>query len=149
MALWSSTSRPKTNTRGSNSISLATPSRRASTYRSSRCESDPLLLCIDVPIEFLRLREWTVLGKLDGFGDLLFDSFLDTDTVVGPELFSDCRNLIGSLPSSQFIAAAVTGVVIFVRSDVFAPAIGVALDETWAPTRSHLCDCIGRKLANF
>src|SRR5439155_14031333 len=96
------------NTRGSRSISLAMPSRRASTYRSRRPGRAVSLLGEYIGIKLLRRRKRTLFGKLDSFGDLPFSFGLKPLQLSRVQFSSDSRDLIDRLPSNQFLPAAVS-----------------------------------------
>src|SRR5262245_2303375 len=149
MALWSSTSSPKTNTRGSSSISCATPSRNASTYRRMRPEVGPVLLCDDILVQLLRFWKWTFLRELDGFGDFFLDFSLDARPRRRIELFGEYANLIRGLPLEQVLAVAVAGVVVLIGPNVLAPSVRLTLEKHGSGfARSHRGDRIGCELTD-
>src|SRR5438094_1013237 len=149
MALWSSTSRPKRNTRGSRSISAATASRRASTYRRIRCESVPFLFREYIGVQLLRLGKGTSFREIDSFCDLFFHFSLDHTHLCGVEFGSNPFQWILGLPLKQLITAAVTGIIILCGTDVFAPTVGVTLDKNRsAHSTAHSRYGVRCKLAN-
>src|SRR5687767_6786722 len=141
MALWSSTSNPKTKTRGSRSISWATPSRSASTYLRTRCCGATMtpagMLGVDIRIKFLRRRERTGFRKFDGGGNSVLDLGINAGFHSRIEPSAHCGNLVVLKPGTQFFASAVAGIIVLARSDVLLPAVGVTFDKDWTRTLSQ------------
>src|ERR1051326_1249582 len=110
----------------------------------------PLLFGIDMRVKLFAARKIAGFSELEGRCDSRFDLRVDAGALGRIELIADDTNLVAFLPRAQFVAIAITRVVVLARSNVFAPAIDVAFEKCRAGFASaHRCNRFRGQPADF